>query len=105
MPFCAAAICAPENAPPSRDRRGDLAYNLNMPPPRRARLLEFRIALGFAIATSAGLLVDQVEMVLAARRRSINGWVLKDAVALKEPIPCKGELGLWTLRPSQVRKD
>ena len=32
---------------------------------------------------------------LGARRRSINGWVLKDAVALKEPIPCKGELGLW----------
>jgi len=35
---------------------------------------------------------------------SINfGWLLVEATALKQPIPCKGALGLWTLTPNQVR--
>ena len=25
------------------------------------------------------------------------GWVLRDVVTLREPVPCKGALGLWTL--------
>jgi hypothetical protein len=36
---------------------------------------------------------------------SVNfGWVLTDATALTQSIPCKGALGLWTLTPSQFRK-
>ena len=32
------------------------------------------------------------------------GWVLEDATASKQPIPCKGALGLWALTPSQLRE-
>jgi len=36
---------------------------------------------------------------------SINfGWVLADATALRQPIPCKGALGLWTLTAEQFRE-
>jgi hypothetical protein len=34
---------------------------------------------------------------------SINyGWVLTSALALKEPVPCKGALGLWEVPPNIV---
>ncbi len=32
------------------------------------------------------------------------GWVLADIVALPEPIPCKGSLGLWTVPDDVERK-
>ena len=36
---------------------------------------------------------------------SINyGWVLGSVRALKEPIPCKGALGLWDLPPTVLRE-
>lgn len=28
------------------------------------------------------------------------GWVLRDVERLREPIPCKGALGLWTVPPA-----
>ncbi len=31
------------------------------------------------------------------------GWVLKDVVALPQPVPCKGALGLWTV-PEHVEE-
>ena len=36
---------------------------------------------------------------------SVNfGWVLADVTALKQPVRCKGALGLWTLTPTQFRE-
>ena len=36
---------------------------------------------------------------------SVNyGWVLADVTALKNPVPCKGALGLWELPPRIVRE-
>jgi hypothetical protein len=32
------------------------------------------------------------------------GWVLKDVVALRKPVECKGQLGLWNLPPRVERK-
>ena len=32
------------------------------------------------------------------------GWVLGDVKRLKEPIPCKGALGLWTVGPRELRE-
>jgi hypothetical protein len=32
------------------------------------------------------------------------GWVLDDVTALKEPVACKGALGLWDVPPSVVRE-
>lgn len=32
------------------------------------------------------------------------GWVLADVTILKEPIPCKGGLGLWKVPPAVVQK-
>ena len=31
-------------------------------------------------------------------------WVLEDAYSIREPIPCKGSLGLWNLSPRVTRK-
>lgn len=31
------------------------------------------------------------------------GWVLKDVVALRKPVECKGQLGLWHLPPGAER--
>jgi hypothetical protein len=31
------------------------------------------------------------------------GWVLADVTRLKHPLPCKGALSLWAVKPSQVR--
>lgn len=31
------------------------------------------------------------------------GWVLRDVVTLKEPVPCKGALGLWTAPDAVLR--
>lgn len=36
---------------------------------------------------------------------SVNyGWVLEDVRVLKQPIPCKGTLGLWLVPPKIVRE-
>jgi hypothetical protein len=32
------------------------------------------------------------------------GWILAEATALKDPIPCKGALGLWDVPPQIARK-
>lgn len=34
----------------------------------------------------------------------IYGWVLEEVIALPEPIPCKGKLGLWAVAPADLRK-
>jgi len=30
-------------------------------------------------------------------------WVLADVRTLKKPIPCKGMLGLWSVRPEDLK--
>lgn len=46
-------------------------------------------------AMSQGLLRHEIEFGEYARGR--YGWILQDVVALAEPIPCKGALGLWAV--------
>jgi hypothetical protein len=50
--------------------------------------------------------VDLVDVVERSRSRWFlgeYGFVLENPRALSRPIPCKGQLGLWTPTPAQVR--
>lgn len=50
--------------------------------------------------------VELVEIVENSRSRWFGGpfgWVLKNPRPFREPVPCKGSLGIWSLSPSQQR--
>jgi hypothetical protein len=32
------------------------------------------------------------------------GWILENVVALREPVPCKGAQGLWTVPPDAAAR-
>jgi hypothetical protein len=103
-----------ENRSWQRTFRGWLALHASAQPDRYARFPRgHRIPDLDNVPCSAICGVARVvDIVISSKSKwfwrpddgSINfGWVLTNAVALKEPIPCKGMLGLWTLRPGQVR--
>lgn len=54
------------------------------------------------VAMSQGLLRHEIDFGDYGPDRF--GWVLTDVVALREPVPCKGMLGLWTVPPAVVER-
>lgn len=95
--------------------RGFLALHASAKPDRAARYPRgHRLPDPDELDCSAICGVARIVDVVAASRSkwffrpadgSVNfGWVLTDVTALKRPIPCKGALGLWTLKPSQLRE-
>lgn len=51
------------------------------------------------VVTISGYVRSRTELPHEQRRWWIGpvGWVLSDVVALAEPIPCRGQQGIWTL--------
>lgn len=71
--------------------------------------LPWRIPFGAIVATAVLIgcrLTQDVEFQVGALERHLGdyswgryAWFLSDIVALPEPIPCKGMLGLWNVPP------
>jgi hypothetical protein len=104
-----------ENRSWQRNFRGWLAIHASARPstqagfPRGHHLPDLN-ALDYSAICGVARVVD---IVTASRSKwfsrpddgSVNfGWVLADATPLKNPIPCKGALGLWTVAPKQLRE-
>lgn len=69
-----------------------------------SRITSAVIAVGVvdrAVWDTSGLLVEDIRRELGAHSRwwfaDQVGYVLRDVVALREPVPCGGRLGFWTL--------
>jgi hypothetical protein len=104
-----------ENRSWQRSFRGWLALHASAHPDRNARFPRgHRLPDLGSLRCSAICGVARVVNIITKSRSkwfwrpndgSINfGWVLADATALEEPIPCNGALGLWTLTPAQLRE-
>lgn len=72
-----------------------------------------KLPLGVVVATATVerfVRTEEAEGLVSGLERHLGdytwgrwAWFLKDVVALPEPVPCKGALGLWTL-PSEVEE-
>lgn len=75
----------------------------------------FRLPLGAIVAVAALVQIDSTDSLSRARWMSERelafgdysdgryGWLLGCALPLREPIPCRGALGLWTVPPAIER--
>jgi hypothetical protein len=104
-----------ENRSWRRSFRGWIALHASAQPARdavfpRGHRLPDLDALNYSAICGVARIVD---IVTKSRSKwfwrpddgSINcGWVLANVTALREPIPCKGALGLWDLPPRVFRQ-